>query len=616
MSMMTVMWAQTPIQLTVEDYSQVATSKVYDGTITANFIPVFNLIGVLEGDSVEAVPVAHYDNPFVGENKTVTLSWTLTGRDAAGYVLDTTKEFISAITPRQLTVSGTTIDTTKVYTGGDFCRVSSLGTVSGRIPGDTASMSAGATYSDVNVGDSIPVAVVFSLTGGQASNYTAPDTLWLFASITPKTLTVNGYRIDSTKVYNGNTSAMILPADTANPVNIIGKVGNDEVYVNPQANYEDRNVGTHKAVILTFTVNGGQGGNYVAANDTLYADITPKQLTAEGAVVRLVKEYDGTDVAYFTTSPILNGTFPVDSITCNPSAKYDSPEAGSNKVITISYGLEGPGQGNYLAPGDEEYSNEGRIIMPTVLDSASATSVFDYDFAAGFCEDNTAELNYTLRTGEPVSYTVDFYDTRFTSITQTIAAGSNTISFPIPANCPEGVYYFKVTFENEAGGQAVIDSIPFRVNLSTDYMVQIFDDVISIDNRENRFSSYQWYRDGVAISGATKPYYQEKGGLNGNYHVVTNIGMPTEARTCDETYTTTSATKVVNVYPNPVTTTTTVKLQGFAEGSHTMQVYNAYGAVVYTATFNGNEYSLDMTVMPQGTYMVTVDGQSAKTIKY
>lgn len=617
MSMMTVVWAQSPIHLTVQDSTQVAYSKIYDGTITAICIPAFDLIGVQVGDTVSASVTANYADPNVGTNKVVTLSYTLTGPQAADYVLDTTIQKTADITPRQLTVSGTTIDTTKVYTGGNYCRVSSLGTVGNRVPGDTASVSAVATYTDVNVGDSIPVAVVFSISGGaQAGNYTAPDTLWLAASITPKTLTVAGYRIDSTKVYNGNTSAMIIPPDSENPISINGKVGDDEVFVNPQANYEDRNVGTHKAVILTFSVNGGQGANYVAANDTLYADITAKQLTAEGAVVRLVKEYDGTDVAYVTTSPVLNGTYPVDSITCNPTARYDSPEAGSNKVITLSYTLEGPGQGNYIAPESEEYSREGRIIMPTVLDSASATSVFDYDFAAGFCESNTADLNYTLRTGEPVSYTVDFYDTRFTSITQTIAAGSNTISFPIPAGCPEGVYYFKVTFENEAGGQAVIDSIPFRVNLSTDYMVQIFDDVISIDNRENRFTSFQWYRNGVAISGATKPYYQENGGLNGDYHVVTNIGMPTEARTCDETYTTTSATKVVNVYPNPVTTTTTVKLQGFAEGNHTMQVYNAYGAMVYTATFNGNEYSLDMTVMPQGTYMVTVDGQSAKTIKY
>lgn len=614
---MTVAWGQSPIPLTIQDSTQVAYSKVYDGTNVANCIPACRLVGVLDGDTVDVQVSASYADPNVGTDKVVTLSFTLTGPQASLYVLDTTKTDTADITPRYLTVSGTTIDTTKVYTGANFCRVSNVGTVSNRIAGDTARLSAEAKYTNVNVGDSIPVFVTFSLSGGQAANYVAPDTLWLAASITPKTIDVIGYRVDSTKVYNGNTAAVLLLPDTNYPVSVIGVVDGDTVVANPVANYVDRNVDTHKVVIITYALSGAQGANYVAEDDTVYADITAKQLTvATDAEVRLVKEYDGTTRAFVTMQATLAGLFPADSVTSNTEARYDSPEAGSDKTITLSYTIEGPGMGNYIVPDDSVYSTEGRIIMPTVLDSASENSVFQYDFAAGFCQDNSADLNYTLRTGEPVSYTVDFYDSRFTSITQTIAAGSNTISFPIPADCPEGVYYFKVTFENVAGGQAVIDSIPFRVNLSTDYMVQIFDDVISIDNRENRFTTYQWYRNGVAISGATKPYYQENGGLNGNYHVVTNIGLPTEARTCDETYTTTSATKAVNVYPNPVTTTTTVKLQGFAEGSHMMQVYNAYGAVVYTATFNGNEYSLDMTVMPQGTYMVTVDGQSAKTIKY
>lgn len=616
---MTVAWAQSPIPLTIDDHTQVAFEKVYDGTIVAPCNPVCQLVGVLAGDTVNVQVSASFADPNVGTNKPVTINFTLTGPQASLYVLDTVKDTTSSITPRPLTVTGTSIDTTKVYSGSDFCRVSALGNVGNRIPGDSgveASLSALAKYAAVNVAEDIPVYVTFTVTGTNASNYSAPDTLWLAADITPKEVTVTGYLVDSTKVYNGNTSA-IYYSDTNTTPTIVGVVGEDQVFANPMANYEDRNVGTHKAVIMSYNLNGAQGVNYTAKNDTMYADITPKQLSvATAAEVRLVKEYDGTDRATVTTPATYTGIFSVDSLTSNTEAHYDTPDAGRNKTITVTYVINGPGMGNYNVPAEEVYSNEGRIIMPTVLDSASESSAFEYDFSAGFCQNNSADLTYTLRTGEPVKYTVDFYDSRFSSITTTIASGDNTISFPIPADCPEGVYYFKVTFENEAGGQAVIDSVPFLVNLSTDYMVQIFDDVISIDNRENRFISYQWYRNGVAINGATKPYYQEVGGLNGDYHVVTNIGMPTEARTCDETYTTTAATKVLHVYPNPVATATTVKLEGFAESTHTLQVYNAYGAEVFTTSFNGNEYSLDMATMPQGTYMVTVDGQGAKTIKY
>ncbi|MCQ2342279.1 MAG: hypothetical protein MJZ75_02120 [Paludibacteraceae bacterium] len=64
-------------------------------------------------------------------------------------------------------------------------------------------------------------------------------------------------------------------------------------------------------------------------------------------------------------------------------------------------------------------------------------------------------------------------------------------------------------------------------------VIQLFPDVIAIDNPANEFSSYQWYKNGVAISGATGQYYQDPNGLNGIYYVVTNGGTTLDACSCN-----------------------------------------------------------------------------------
>ena len=64
-------------------------------------------------------------------------------------------------------------------------------------------------------------------------------------------------------------------------------------------------------------------------------------------------------------------------------------------------------------------------------------------------------------------------------------------------------------------------------------IVQLFEDVVAIDIVAD---SYQWYRDGEPIEGATGQYYQEEGGLKGNYYVVINGGKSYYDTSCDRTF--------------------------------------------------------------------------------
>jgi hypothetical protein len=81
-------------------------------------------------------------------------------------------------------------------------------------------------------------------------------------------------------------------------------------------------------------------------------------------------------------------------------------------------------------------------------------------------------------------------------------------------------------------------------------------------------------------------------------------------------YIVTTPLQVVHVNPSPVINQAQVKLQGeFESETHLLRVYNSYGTQVLTATFSGRAYTLDMSALPQGTYLINVDGATAKTIK-
>lgn len=61
------------------------------------------------------------------------------------------------------------------------------------------------------------------------------------------------------------------------------------------------------------------------------------------------------------------------------------------------------------------------------------------------------------------------------------------------------------------------------------YIHIIWNDVLGVDNSNHLFYTYQWYKDGVLIPGATKQYFQDKDGIEGNYKVLVNNELFLEA---------------------------------------------------------------------------------------
>ncbi len=519
-----------------------------------------------------------------------------------------------------ISITGTIIDTTKVYDGTTAANIVTLGEIP-VLPYNQVSISAEAHYLDASVGVDKPVIVTFSLSGDDAYHYLTPSSIILYADITPRQLIADSVVLRPNREYDGTTACEVLSDGI-----ISGILPDDIVSHSVTAQYATPNASIFISVIVTHNLTGPQADNYYVTDSVLiyWAAITPRTIGLSSyPVINLVKEYDGTDTAHVIYLPPLSNTIQDDDIDVSLTANYDSPEVGDDKTIYLHYQLLGADRNNYSLEADSVYPQKGRIVPPIVFDTLEDGQQF-VSTSYGFCEHEKVSLRYHLRQGEPVRYRIIFSD-------EAIAAGFDTnwvectatdslITFDVPNNCPAGHYVATIEFQ---GASLVSGFYPcsFNINFDNAYLLMPFDDVISIDNsgrldgQSNRFHTFQWYHNDELIPNANKPYYQELGGLTGKYAVMVNMGSDDEAMVCPTHIYNTTDKATISLMPSPVVTTTTVKLQGFGESQHQLQVFNSHGVAVLTTTFEGSQHLLDLSALPQGTYMVTIDGHSTKTLK-
>src|SRR5690606_31059469 len=122
---------------------------------------------------------------------------------------------------------------------------------------------------------------------------------------------------------------------------------------------------------------------------------------------------------------------------------------------------------------------------------------------------------------------------------------------------------------------------------------QHWDDVLVFDNSGGNFVSYQWYKNGAAINGATKQYYSEGQTLNGNYYVVATTDDGAQMTSCSLELSGESVSKTLMVIPNPVRATTEVTVKAsFAQTAldgAMISIIDLNGRVVQTITATGEQ---------------------------
>ncbi|MBR2693220.1 MAG: hypothetical protein IKE69_03310, partial [Thermoguttaceae bacterium] len=316
----------TAKQLTVSGTT--VADKVYDGNTDAT-IRVGTLEGVVAGDEVALGYSGAFPSAEVGAYD-VTVSYTISGADAANYLAPAADTVRASITPDSFVI--TFEDAEYVYNAA-----SRSIEVSGAAATDVVLYSLdGETYSAeipqfTNVGSYTVYAKV------SRENY-ADWTGSAVLTITPAEITVTTTASD--KVYDGTTVATLATVVT-------GIIAGDDVTVTVEGAFADRNVGEEKTVNLVNVLRGAQAGNYtLVANSTATADITAKTLTATTAAES--KVYDGATDAEATLRSV-TGKVAGDDVTVTiASASFADKNVGASKAVTAVYTLSGADAGNYV----------------------------------------------------------------------------------------------------------------------------------------------------------------------------------------------------------------------------------------------------------------------------
>ena len=363
----------TPASLTVS--AQTAANKVYDATTTA-VLSSGTLSGVFAGDTVSLNQAGSFTTKNVGIAKPILASNTLSGAEAANYVL--TQPTLSAnITPASLVLSGLTASD-KVYNALTDAIIAGQPTVNALV-GDVVTFSGTATgtFADKNVGVGKAVLISgLSIDAGAAdgANYVLSTDIGLTANITKRDLTVTGASV-ATKVYDKSISASITGGV------LQGLQGGESLTLSQTGSFVDKNAGVGKAVTANQTIadaGTSRASNYNLIQPTgLTGTITPAPLSVTGLSVN-DKLYDGTTVASFAGNPVANPLAGDDVTIANvPSAQFTTKNAGNNIPVAISnLALSGVDAANYSAS-----AITGIVAKinpaPLTADVADFTKVYD-----------------------------------------------------------------------------------------------------------------------------------------------------------------------------------------------------------------------------------------------
>lgn len=171
------------------------------------------------------------------------------------------KSILLKIARKNVTITGVTVEGSKVYDGKKTCKIVNAGIVNGAVAGDDVSVAAGtAEYDNKNAGPHAVSFKGFSLTGEKAGNYilsSQPASLSATiaprevpASVTPAGRTYEKGNIE-VAINEGTISDVIMGDDVL--LDISGGVGT----------MEDANAGKDKPVTITgLTLSGADAGNY------------------------------------------------------------------------------------------------------------------------------------------------------------------------------------------------------------------------------------------------------------------------------------------------------------------------------------------------------------------
>ena len=365
------------------------------------------------------------------------------------------------------------------------------------------------------------------------------------------------------------------------------------------------NVGTGYTATATLTV---PDSNYTLSNTTTLFSITPAALAISANSVTI--EYGQTPVLNYTITSgqlfggdALTGALSVETLQAAPvqppypvgvySIVQGTLTAGSNYHINFTNGTLTVRDGTVETPfditifvNDKSAKLDGDLFKadPAANGENKATVFVVADPA------DTVEINGQLQN----PHTVDLSNYGDNSFTIKVAPQSGT-----PKNYTLIIerYYEMIYFEYP-------DVPTISCNPST--------------NGGFTFSSFQWYKDGVAIPDATGPYIQVKD--NAIYHceLTPNTSNSVKLRSISVGPLLLKTSSGLSAFPNPTQGRVTIRRSlndGLSQtelfGNAKIQVFDVHGILILQPDTN----PFDMSALPEGIYFIRLNGETVRVIK-
>ncbi|MDD6000946.1 MAG: InlB B-repeat-containing protein, partial [Bacteroidales bacterium] len=296
-----------------------------------------------------------------------------------------------------------------------------------------------------------------------------------------------------------------------------------------------------------------------------------------------------------------DGADPIEAITQYYNTAITAPASPVKKGFTF-LGWQ-PALPATMPAQDLTVKAQWRDDRETIAVDFNGTTSFPTD-ADKFCNgnENSISLPFTITKGQPSEYIVTFENG--TVVNGKVDANNNVL-IEIPNDLESGVYKGSVVFNGDPGLYKESDAYPVAItaNIPKNAALQIYSDVLLVDNHDNNYSAYQWYKDGNAISGATLQFYSEPS-FSGRYTVKITDKDGKEFMSCPiKTGVSVKNTKSsVKVYPNPATSGEqfTLEIEEYDPAKdYTIMIFTANGTLV--KKLSGLE-KINTTTLPSGIY--------------
>ena len=362
-------------------------------TPTSDSIEVANAVNGIEYQVTLATASAPVETAWTEDtlfdNLTPGMAYKLWARKAETGTLNASApvyaevDLSKAAQPTAVTVSGAN---TATYGGGAITLTAAGGDV-GAYSFTLVDGNAGTLQDNGNGTATVTITAagtvtVYATRAGDAT-YNPRHSVNFEIAVAPKALTLSGFAVQASKVYDGSASVTITNFGT-----LSGKVGSDDVSfiqtgVTAAAAGKDVGTGVNVA-ISTIGLSGAKAGNYTLTQPTGHTtNITPKALTLSGFAVQASKAYDGSASVTITNFGTLNGKEGSDDVSVNESgvtATAAGKDVGTGVNVAIStIGLSGAKAGNYTLtqPTGHTTNITPKILARADVTAGTGTKVYD-----------------------------------------------------------------------------------------------------------------------------------------------------------------------------------------------------------------------------------------------